>query len=51
MSNGINGSLERWQWERKVEEGDVEKGADVQLGCSSGIYIGTWGNDGKCMGG
>lgn len=37
MLNGIYGSFERWQWERRGVEG-----ADVQLGCSSGIYTDMW---------
>lgn len=41
MSNGISGSFEGWQWGRKEEkEKNVERGADVQLGCLSGIYTG-----------
>lgn len=35
MSNGINGFLERWQWERKVEEGDVEEGSR----CTVGVFV------------
>lgn len=38
MLNGIYGSFERWRRERK---GGVE-GADVHLGCSSGIYTDMW---------
>lgn len=46
--------FERWRWERGGEEGvvwvlEVLEGADVQSGCSSGIYTDIWGR-GEMMG-